>query len=150
MTDNAASRRSSTAKTLYEAARQSLHAPSVFNTQPWRWRVVGETLQLLPEPERRLPVIDPDGRLMMLSCGAALHHARIALAAAGWRTEVYRDADGTGPIATIHPVGRADPDQWAQRLSAAITQRRTDRRSFGERQVPPEILDGLRSVVEAE
>ncbi|HET9518665.1 MAG TPA: nitroreductase [Actinoplanes sp.] len=127
-----------------------MHAPSVFNTQPWRWRVVDETLELLPEADRRLPVIDPDGRLMMLSCGAALHHARIALAAAGWRTEVDRDADSTGPIARIHLAGQADPDQWTQRLFAAITQRRTDRRSFGERQVAPEILDTLRSVVEAE
>jgi nitroreductase len=29
---------------LETAARASLHAPSVFNTQPWRWRIAGDRL----------------------------------------------------------------------------------------------------------
>jgi hypothetical protein len=68
---------------LAEAARVAGFAPSLHNTQPWRWQVNGAALELYADPIRQLTGIDPGGRLMVLSCGAALHHARIALAAQG-------------------------------------------------------------------
>ena len=37
-------------------------APSVHNTQPWRWLVGGQSLHLYSDPDRQLPNIDPDGR----------------------------------------------------------------------------------------
>src|SRR5262249_18360235 len=70
------------------AAEFAGHAPSIHNTQPWHWRVTGDLLELYAEPARQLTTSDPDGRLMVLSCGTALHHARIALAAEGWTFEV--------------------------------------------------------------
>ena len=68
---------------LEAAARAAQHAPSVFNTQPWAWRITGDALELWADTSRRLDAIDRDGRLLLLSCGAALHHARVALAATG-------------------------------------------------------------------
>src|SRR6185295_8140000 len=73
---------------LEAAARASLRAPSVFNTQPWKWRITGDVLELACDPARRLGVTDAEGRLLLLSCGGALHHARITLAAGGWRADV--------------------------------------------------------------
>ena len=75
-------------RVLEAAARQSLHAPSVFNTQPWRWRITADALELRGDPDRQLTHTDPEGRLLMLSCGAALHHARVSLAAFGWAAVV--------------------------------------------------------------
>jgi len=43
---------------LESAARASLRAPSVFNTQPWKWRITADTLELSADPERRLGVTD--------------------------------------------------------------------------------------------
>ena len=65
-------------------------APSVHNTQPWRWRVDGASLHLYSDAGRQLPNIDPDGRDLMLSCGAALHHCVVAFAAVGWLSKVTR------------------------------------------------------------
>ncbi|MFG3682987.1 Acg family FMN-binding oxidoreductase [Micromonospora chalcea] len=139
-------------RVLEAAARQSLHAPSVFNTQPWRWRITGDTLELRAEPDRQLTHTDPDGRLLMLSCGAALHHARVSLAAFGWAAVVQRLPDPADPslLARIRTTGPADLDVPAGRLVDAIPRRRTDRRAYGDRPVPEAVLARLGDAVEAE
>src|SRR4051812_24883684 len=78
---------------LRAAAEAALRAPSILNTQPWRWHVSGDTLTLSADPDRQLPVIDPDHRLSTVSCGIALHHARVALAAEGYAADVDRLPD---------------------------------------------------------
>ncbi|WP_435055118.1 Acg family FMN-binding oxidoreductase [Micromonospora aurantiaca (nom. illeg.)] len=139
-------------RVLEAAARQSLHAPSVFNTQPWRWRVTGDALELRADVGRQLAHTDPDGRLLMLSCGAALHHARVSLTAVGWAVTVERLPDPGEPslLARVRTTGPADLDVPAGRLVDAIPRRRTDRRAYGDRPVPEAVLARLGDAVEAE
>ncbi|MEE3922437.1 nitroreductase [Micromonospora sp. BRA006-A] len=120
-------------RVLEAAARQSLHAPSVFNTQPWRWRVTGDALELRADADRQLAHTDPDGRLLILSRGAALHHARVSLTAVGWAVTVERLPDPADPslLARVRTTGPADLDVPAGRLVDAIPRRRTDRRACG-------------------
>ena len=132
---------------LEDAARAAQHAPSVFNTQPWSWRITGDTMELFADSARQLDAVDREGRLLLLSCGAALHHARVALAAAGVEVSVSRDISGTH-LATLHVVGKAVPAETD--LAAAIRERHSDRRAFGERPVTEEELTTLRRLVEAE
>lgn len=141
-----------TVRMLEAAARQALHAPSVFNTQPWRWRITTDTLELRADPDRQLAATDPDGRLLTLSCGAALHHARVFLAAAGWAVTVERRPDPADPalLARLRATGPAHLDVAAARLVDAIPRRRTDRRAYGDRPVPEPVLARLRAAVEAE
>ena len=137
---------------LESAAQASLHAPSVFNTQPWRWRIAGETMELYADPSRQLHSTDPDERLLLISCGAALHHARVALAAAGWTVTTERLPDPARPdlLARIRLGHSVPPDPEAQRMAAAITRRRTDRRAFGDHPVSEATLTRLRRFVEFE
>jgi hypothetical protein len=58
-------------------------APSVHNTQPWIFVWDGRHLDLHGDRNRRLDIVDPDGRQLTISCGAALLHARLALAGLG-------------------------------------------------------------------
>src|SRR6516225_6646748 len=51
-------------------------APSVHNTQPWRFRVGKYAVELYADPARKLRV-DPVGREMLISCGAALFGLRL-------------------------------------------------------------------------
>lgn len=137
---------------LESAARISLQAPSVFNTQPWCWRIAGRSMELWAESDRRLEATDPDGNLLMLSCGTVLHHARVALAAAGWVATVKRlpDPGHRGLLAVLSLDGKGPVDPEEQRMAAAIEHRRTDRRAFGTREVPGTTLDKLRRLVERE
>jgi nitroreductase len=143
---------SRTVAALETAAQVALHAPSVFNTQPWRWQISGDTMELHADRARALTATDPDGRLLLLSCGTALHHARVALQAAGWQLHVERlpEHGASSLLARITIVGTPYADRRAERMAAAITARRTDRRSFSDQPVPGELLNTLRQAVEAE
>ncbi|MFZ0718448.1 Acg family FMN-binding oxidoreductase [Mycobacterium sp.] len=112
-------------------------APSVHNTQPWRWRVGAESLHLYSDVSRHLPKTDPDGRDLILSCGAALNHCVVALAAVGWRAKVTRLPNPADPdhLAAIE-VSPHSADALDIALAAAIPRRRTDRRTYSSWSVP--------------
>ncbi|BBY61653.1 Acg family FMN-binding oxidoreductase [Mycolicibacterium sarraceniae] len=112
-------------------------APSVHNSQPWRWRVGPHSLHLYADPSRHLPNTDPDRRDLLVSCGAALHHGAVALAALGWQPKIGRfpDAADRDHLAAIevHPQPAGELDIA---LAAAIARRRTDRRNYSSWPVP--------------
>lgn len=137
---------------LAAAARSAGYAPSIQNTQPWRWRVHGDTLELYAEFSRQLATADPSGRLMVVSCGAALHHARVALAADGWAVMVARlpDENRRELLARLTLIGRTPVTPAAKRLLQSVEMRRTDRRPVPDAQIAPQTFDALRSAVEAE
>ena len=119
-------------------------APSVHNSQPWRWRVAPSSIHLFADPGRALPATDPEGRDLRLSCGAALHHLRVACLAAGLGTTVHRLPDPAQPLhlASVEmQSGRPSPDDLA--LARAIESRRTDRRVFSSWPVPPQMVEVL-------
>jgi nitroreductase len=62
----------------------AVRAPSIHNTQPWRWQLADGVLTLRADRSRQLAVADPDGHSLLISCGAALHLTELALRAAGW------------------------------------------------------------------
>ncbi|AGL16952.1 hypothetical protein [Actinoplanes sp. N902-109] len=137
---------------LKAAALTSLRAPSVLNTQPWRWRISDATLELHADYSRRLPVADPDDRFVLISCGAALHHARMALGAAGFTVDVERLPDPARPelLARLRLRGLRAPSPAVECMAAAIPRRRTDRRAFGSQPVTEATITRLRQAVEHE
>jgi hypothetical protein len=134
-------------RVLAKAAAAALGAPSVLNTQPWRWRIGGDLAELHADRRRQLHAIDPHARLLTLSCGIALHHARTALTALGAATDVTYLTDRNLP-ATIRLTGANAPTDASSRLFRAMSARRCDRRPFAERYLPDHTLDGLRAAAE--
>ena len=115
----------------------ALRAPSVHNSQPWRWRVGRESVHLYANPDLQLPHTDPDGRDLMLSCGAALNHFVVAMAALGWHSTIHRfpnEADANH-LASME-LGRRVAAEMDIALAAAIPRRRTDRRFYSAWPVP--------------
>jgi len=112
-------------------------APSVHNTQPWRWRVTSRGLDLFSDPSRRLDAADEGARLLMLSCGATLHHLSVAAGAAGWRTEIGRFPESNEPtrLASVAFSLQA-PTAEVRDLARAVADRRSDRRPMSSWPVP--------------
>ena len=118
-------------------------APSVNNSQPWRWRIGPDSLHLYADApadadaRHHVPRTDAERRDLLLSCGSALHHCTVGLAAMGWLASIDRLPDPADPdhLAAIEMV-RRPPGELDVMLAAAIGRRRTDRRNYNSWPVP--------------
>lgn len=140
------------AELLRLAAARATLAPSVHNSQPWRFRLGPDTLDLVADPERRLRVLDPTFRQLIISCGCALFNARVALAASRREIVVDRLPDPAQPdvLARVTITDRPAPWTPLVRLEPAIDRRHSNRREFFERVVPEEIQWELVTAAAAE
>ena len=122
-------------------------APSVHNTQPWWFTARGREISLYADASRQLRVADPAGREMLISCGAALFTARLALRLLGYIPEtcVLPDPGQRLLVARVGWAGRADPAEYEQQLFGWVRQRRTHRGGFGPLPLAPELLTALQA-----
>ena len=103
-------------------------APSKHNSQPWRFVVRPDALDVWADPARILPVTDPHRRELVISCGAAVELTTTAARAIGRSTAVAVLPQGDGPlVATVVEAGRWATTEMDERLLAAVPRRRTDR-----------------------
>jgi nitroreductase len=118
---------------ITKAVELACRAPSIHNSQPWRWVASGTVVDLYADPNRILRSHDSLGREALMSCGAALDHFRVAMAAAGWDTHIeeFPNPNKLDHLASIEftPLDD-DTDVWRDG-AAAILRRRTDRLPFG-------------------
>ena len=115
-------------KLIEDAIRLACRAPSYHNSQPWRWIISPEGVQLWVDTDR-LVATDSSGRQAVISCGAALDHFRVAAAAAGLDTRVqrYPNPNDHHHLATITLQASAGVTTGHRRRADAILSRRTDR-----------------------
>jgi nitroreductase len=139
------------AQALFDAATAAGHAPSIHNTQPWRWRLVGNELNLYLDHSRSLEVTDPDSRLAILSCGSALHHALVSLAADGWHAVLARmpSSDHPDHLAHLRLDHRVAVEPTAIRHRQTLGLRHTDRRPTTTAPVDADKLRSIAAAVES-
>ncbi|WP_143162782.1 nitroreductase family protein [Couchioplanes caeruleus] len=137
---------------FYRAVVAARKAPSAHNMQPWRWRVSNGVLDLFADHARMAGLREPDRRLATIGCGAALHHARLTLAARGWRVTVTRRPDAADPVhlARLHIDGAAPVSPDTAELARAIGLRHTDPRPVTGDPIEPEELATIKAAFEAQ
>jgi nitroreductase len=118
---------------LKRAVLLACRAPSVHNSQPWRWVAEGEVLHLYIDRYVTLPATDRSGREAILSCGVVLQHFCVAMTAAGWDSQVQRlpDSDDPDHLASLQFSPLDHVSSAHRRHAEAILQRRTDRLPLG-------------------
>jgi nitroreductase len=130
--------------TVRSALELAVRAPSVHNSQPWRFVLGPTSVHLYADFRRWLPATDSDRRDLIVSCGIVLHHLRVALAAAGLRASVHRmpNPDQPDHLAAVE-LNPGPPAEADLGLAAAIVHRRTDRRRFTDWEVPEGFVQEL-------
>jgi len=125
-------------------------APSVQNTQPWWFVSEAGEFSLYADAGRQLTAADPAGREMLISCGAALFTARLALRSLGWIPEhrLLPDPAERLLVARLRWRRRADPLSEELRLFGQVWQRRSHRGGFDPVPLTARFLAALRSGAE--
>jgi nitroreductase len=150
-------------QTVRDIVEQATRAPSIHNTQPWRFIThIGAgadadtstdtgTIEVWTDPARGLAILDPTGRGRHISCGAAVLHARLAAAAAGYSATVTVLPDPAEPThladLELRPGSAAEEESD---LVAAIPARHTSRERFSDEPIADDIVRALRQAAEAE
>ena len=119
-------------------------APSIFNTQPWLFRVTTHMIELYADPSRRLRS-DPAGREMLISCGAALFGLRLAIRALGYQPVVSLLPQPERPslLASVRFGAREPVTDRERCLIDALPHRHTHRGGFSPDPLPRGLLIGL-------
>lgn len=125
----------------------ALLAPSEYNTQPWLFRVQGASVDLFADYSRRLPIVDPDNRELLISCGAACYNLHLAARhfTSYCLLEWERKPEHSNRLVRLH-LGTKRPEIAEEdRLFAAIPHRQSNRSLYEARSVPAETLTKLQA-----
>jgi nitroreductase len=127
-------------------------APSLHNTQPWKFRPRSDCIELLADPDRKLAAVDPAGRELMISCGAAVFGLRLGLRRVGRLPGVALQPDPAQPLllARVWPAGDAALTPAETDLITAVPHRHTHRGPFSAGEIPARLLDSLVTDASAE
>jgi nitroreductase len=127
-------------------------APSIHNSQPWRFRIAGEVVDVLADRSRQLAAVDPHGRELLISVGAAVFNLRVAVFAAGRvpTTRMLPAATEPDLAARVTPGPPVEVSGTVRALADAIPLRRTTRRPFADRPLPADVAAGLATAALAE
>ena len=119
-------------------------APSVHNTQPWRFRVSPDVVELWNDPRRKLRA-DPSGREMLISCGAALFGLRLAVRSLGYVpvTQLLPDPARLRLMARVSTGAGVPANGLERQMLDAVPHRHTHRGPFAPGPLPDGLLAGL-------
>jgi hypothetical protein len=125
--------------------RWAVLAPSRHNAQPWIFEIEGDALRLYADGARALPAVDPDGRELLLGCGAALANLQLAAEHFGFSTPVERVPGyrHDGLLARVCLEERRVETPAGEALFQAIPHRRTHRLPLDGRDPPPGLVAAL-------
>lgn len=131
---------------------QACRAPSIHNSQPWRFGYADGVFRLWADTSRGLTATDPDGRELVLSCGAALYNLRLAARKLGFDPATQTLPDPAEPrlLAEVTMTEGKPADVEERRRYAALTRRHTHRGGFDGRPLAPELAVHLQRAAMAE
>lgn len=119
--------------------RYATLAPNSHNTQPWRFALAPNRIDILPDLTRRTPVVDPDDHHLFTSLGCAAANLALAAAARGYPGQLTFNDAGDGSISFAYSEAAREDSP----LFDAIPQRQSTRAEFDGRAVSPADLRAL-------
>jgi nitroreductase len=117
-------------------------APSVHNTQPWKFTTNASGVEVRADRDRQLSFLDPTGRQLHISCGAAIEFGYLTARTTGrdCTVELLPEPDRPDLLARLALGAETRPTPMETELAGAIARRYTDRGPYSDRAVPPQVL----------
>ncbi|GHO80226.1 hypothetical protein KSD_79970 [Ktedonobacter sp. SOSP1-85] len=145
MQEGAFPREGSITEQLQFVVHYAALAPSEYNVQPWLFQVHGNTLEVYADLSRRLPIADPQGRELLISCGAACMNIQVALRYFGLQEtlRLLPDSQCANLVARMTVISSHEPNEEDRRLFSALPWRHTYRGDVSPEPIPRSSLDQL-------
>ena len=134
------------------AVSAAIAAPSVLNCQPWRFRAHDGLIDLLAAPDFAPEALDPTGREVFMSLGAALLNLRLGVEAQGCNASVQLMPSplNRSVVARVRLGGATQLSAADRALCEAIPTRRSNRLPFSDEPVSFEDIGHLQDAASVE
>jgi hypothetical protein len=118
-----------------------LLAPSVHNTQPWRFMIAHDSMQLILDADRSLTHGDPTGRQTWISLGACAENITLAAQDYGLSAIIHKPEQAEDKAVVLKFTADQPPSgqQWLE----PIMRRVTNRTVFKEQKIDTEALQAI-------
>ncbi|QLF52304.1 nitroreductase family protein [Candidatus Saccharibacteria bacterium oral taxon 488] len=120
---------------------QAVKAPSGHNTQPWKFRQNESAVEIYPDFDRRLPVVDPDDRELSVSLGCAVENLCLAAQTKGYKSAVSVGDKGVITVSLAEEAGVKPSPLFSQ-----IDARQTNRSVYNGEEIALDVLKKLQSI----
>ena len=120
---------------------QAVKAPSGHNTQPWCFRQNESAVEIHPDFDRRLPVVDPDDRELFVSLGCAVENLCLAAQTKGYKSAVSVGDKGVITVSLAEEAGVKPSPLFSQ-----IDARQTNRSVYNGEEIALDVLKKLQSI----
>jgi len=120
---------------------QAIKAPSGHNTQPWLFQINESDIQIYPNFDKSLPVVDPDNRELFISLGCAVENLCIAASEKGYKTRVDIAEEGTITVGLTKDES-VEPDILYNQISV----RQTNRSVYTGQIIPSDKINLLKAM----
>lgn len=133
--------RSTSSTSMRELVQYATLAANGHNTQPWKFAIKENAIEIHPDYSRSLPVVDPNHRELWISLGCALENLMIAARAFGHAPEVIYPDKSDFILVQLTADTRQDSP-----LFDAIPLRQNTRSAYNGRLIKNEDLDQLQAL----
>lgn len=118
-----------TQETIKKILEASVNAPSGSNSQPWRFEIDGDRINVIAEPEKDHPILNYRHRGTWIAHGALIENIKISAGALGWQTEIKIFPDPTNPNLTAR-IKLSEAVSIEEELFQTMSQRTTNRKKY--------------------
>lgn len=126
---------------IFKIIKYAAKAPSGHNTQPWRFKTGNDTITVLPDFTRALPVADADNHALYISLGCALENLVIAANELNNKTVIEFAGDESAPRIVVRLIPAQETDKPG--LFEYIAKRQVTRSKYRPEKVPERLLNEL-------
>ncbi|MBC7943002.1 hypothetical protein H7X68_00670 [Candidatus Saccharibacteria bacterium] len=120
----------------------AIKAPSGHNSQPWKFKIEGNVVEIYPDYSHELPVVDPDHRELFISLGCAAENLVLAGKAWGLNARVYTPSGVDDAIRVEFTKGLALDAHWL----LLMDKRQSNRHKYTGKPIPQADLTRLQNV----
>ena len=126
---------------MIEMVRYATLAANGHNTQPWKFKIDNDSIEIHPDYTRSLPIVDPNHRELWISLGCALENLLITAMGMGYSPQVSYPENGD-----IIKVSLSEDTAQISPLLEAIPERQNTRGEYDGQPINNSDLDQLKSL----